>query len=927
MKTNRTKFYIPLFLSWTILIIALLSYEIIKIEREVNSIAKIEARANFNKDQAIRFMVSSYGGIYVPIDSLTQPNNELSNFPERDIETPSGKELTLVNPAYFVRQLNEYYADYYGAIGHLTSDNLLCLDNAPDKWELKALKQFKEGVKEVSEYSDIDGEPFLRLMQPLIIKKSCLKCHNQQGYNLGDIRGGVSVSIPMRQLLKNASKQKTIHVFIYVTIWLIGFVGLFIGYIKLENLFQKQEQSEKKLKAQNKELKDAKYIIGSKENILKEAQKIAHLGHWELDLVENKLTWSDEIYRIFGLKPEEFKATYESFVEHIHPGDREKVNEAYTLSLQNKTSYQIEHRLLLRTGELKYVLEKCNTEYDNQGKGIRSIGTILDITAQKKIEHKLNKQNCEYAALNEEYRTINEELVIAKESAEESENYFRKLIEKSPLPMVITDESNDIKYLNEKFIQLFGYTLSDVLVAKEWWQITWPDIDYRQGVISKWAKAINKALQNNTDIEMQEWEITIKDGTKRTCEFHMVPLGNKTLIIMNDITQRKKNQMALLKAKERAEQSDQLKTEFLHNMSHEIRTPLNGIMGFSDMLDQPNLNDEQKHKFIKIIQSSGDQLLRIINDILEISTLKTKQIKPKIEDVSLNELLAEQFSIFRIDAKKDNLEFYIKKGLSDELCIIRTDRYRLNRIISNLLENAFKYTSDGLIEIGYVQKDNYIEIYVKDTGVGVCPDKFDKIFKTFSQEENSLTRNTGGLGLGLSIAKANVNLIDGKISLISNKGKGTTFFITIPYKPAKTVLVTNNVNIIPVIKTINKKTILIVDDEKLNKKYFEEIFNEVKEFKSDIFYAKNGQEAVDICKMNYDIDIVFMDLKMPIMDGFEATRLIKELQPNLPIIAQTAYTTVEDKNKAKLAGCDDFISKPIRLKTVVEIINNQMIGT
>jgi PAS domain S-box-containing protein len=927
MKTARIKYYVPFFLGWTILIIALMSSEIIAIKKETTFIANREARTIFNKDQAIRFMVSSYGGVYVPIDSLTQPNPALSHFPERDIETPSGKKLTLMNPAYFVRQLNEYFADYYGVVGHLTSEKLLRLENAPDNWERDALQQFEDGIIEVSEFTDINGEPFLRLMQPLILKQSCLKCHEQQGYKLGDIRGGISVSLAMKPLLESATKQKRLHFTIYFTIWLIGIVVLFIGSWKLESLFKKQDQSKKALKEQNSELKEAKSLLALNEKIFNEAQKIGKLGHWELNIAENKLIWSDEIYRIFDLKPQEFEATYESFLNNIHPDDREMVNEEYTNSVKNKTSYVIEHRLLLKSDKLKYVLEKCYNEYDNQGKHLRSIGTVLDITAQKEVELELNRQNCEYEALNEEYKIINEELVLAKEKAEESEKHFRKLIEKSPLPMVITDEKNDIKYLNDKFTQLFGYTLRDVSTAEKWWEVAYPDVKYRQKVRDSWLLAIDKALQNNTEIEMQEWELTIKDRTKRTCEFHMVPLSNKSLIVMNDITENRKNQVDLIEAKERAEKSDQLKTEFLNNMSHEIRTPLNGIIGYSDMLDKSDLDNDTRHQYIKIIQSSGDQLLQIIDDVLEISTLETTQIEPKIKEVSLNDLLVAIFSVFDTKAKKDKISFHLKKGLSDEMSIFLTDRARLNKIISNLLENAFKYTNDGYIEIGYVKKGNFIEIYVKDTGSGICPDKFDKIFETFSQEESGLTRKTGGLGLGLSIAKANVELIDGKISLESNKGHGTTFYITIPYKPAISVTVADGIDVNQVKPPINKDkyTILIVEDEEINYLIIETLLKEVIEIKCDIIHAKNGQEAVDSCKTNYDIDFVLMDLKMPIMDGYEATKQIKEIHPELPIVAQTAYTTLEDKNKAKLAGCSDFISKPINREILNEIINKYLV--
>lgn len=423
MKTLRKKNYVALLLCWTLLFASLLIFDLYKIQEHTDNLAKTTARANFNKDQAVRYWAASHGGVYVAVDSTSPPNPHLSHIQERDIETPSGQKLTLVNPAYMMRQLNKYFSENYGVFGHLTSKKLLRPENKPDAWELDALNLFEKGVKEVSGYSEVRGEPYLRLMQPLLIKQSCLKCHGHQDYKIGDVRGGISVSTPMRLILERASQQKNLHIFGYTSLWLIGLVSLAFSYIKLGKSLQKQEQTETLLKSQNEELKEAKDSISIKEKKLLEAQKIGHLGHWELDLINNSLIWSDEIYRMFGISPQEFDATYESFLENIHPEDRQMVDEAYTNSLKFKTPYEIEHRLLLKSGELKYVYEKCHTEYNEDGTPIHSIGTVLDITAQKKTEFELKKQNQEFAALNIEFKAQNKQLKKAKDKAEESDRF------------------------------------------------------------------------------------------------------------------------------------------------------------------------------------------------------------------------------------------------------------------------------------------------------------------------------------------------------------------------------------------------------------------------------------------------------------------------------------------------------------------------
>jgi len=387
------------------------------------------------------------------------------------------------------------------------------------------------------------------------------------------------------------------------------------------------------------------------------------------------------------------------------------------------------------------------------------------------------------------------------------------------------------------------------------------------------------------------------------------------------------NQNAELeKAKKKAEESDQLKTEFIHNMSHEIRTPLNGILGFSQFLDSPDLTEKKRKQYVNIINNSSNQLLRIIDDILEISQLRTKQVKLNEKEICLNDLLLELFSIFDIKAKENKIPLYLNKGLSDNESVILTDKIKLNKILSNLLENALKFTMEGFIEFGYQLKDSELEIYVKDTGIGIKQKSQKIIFKRFSQEEKSLSENVGGLGLGLSIAKENAELLGGKITLKSKKGEGAIFFVTIPYK-----LVISNTE---KIKIDNEKenagekqekyTILIVEDEDVNYLYLDILLGKF-ELNFETLHAKHGKEAVEMCKKNDEIDFVLMDMKMPIMNGFEATKLIKEFRPDLPIVAQTAYSTNDEQKQAFSVGCDDFISKPINKENLKEIMNKYLI--
>ncbi len=445
--------------------------------------------------------------------------------------------------------------------------------------------------------------------------------------------------------------------------------------------------------------------------------------------------------------------------------------------------------------------------------------------------------------------------------------------------------------------------------------------------------AIEKANKETEIKEQQNQELASSEEEIRA--------SNEELVSTTDALKESNDELII--AKEKAEESNRLKTEFLNNMSHEVRTPLNGILGFSNFLNDPNLTDATRKHYINIIQNSGNQLLHIIDDIMEISKLGTKQVKTIEEEICLNDLLLEQFSIFDITAKEQKIPLYLKKHLSDKESTIYTDKSNLNKILSNLLDNALKFTNDGFIEFGYrlmvrqahQPTDNEpveLEIYVKDTGIGIKSENQKTIFERFSQEEKELSRNVGGLGLGLSIAKENAELLGGKITLQSEKenlpaGKagGSTFTVTIPYKPVNSNTEARNSNNdnVEITKKQDKYTILIVEDEEVNCLYINTLL-EYFELNLKTLNAKHGQEAVEMCKENSEIDFVFMDLKMPVMNGFEATKLIKEFRPDLPIVAQTAYSTREEEEQAFSAGCNDFISKPISEETLNKIISKYL---
>ena len=248
-----------------------------------------------------------------------------------------------------------------------------------------------------------------------------------------------------------------------------------------------------------------------------------------------------------------------------------------------------------------------------------------------------------------------------------------------------------------------------------------------------------------------------------------------------DITERRKAEKDLIAAKEKAEESDRLKTAFLHNVSHEIRTPMNAIIGFSSLLNEPDLTEEDQHQYVDIIFQSGSQLLSIINDIVDIANVETGQAKVNLREVNLNAILKSLNDQFSINSKQNNISVSLKMSLNDDDSNILTDSTKLVQILTNLINNAIKFTKDGRIDFGYTLKDGFIEFFVKDTGIGIPQEFHSRIFERFYQVDSAVSRQYSGTGLGLSICKGYVELLGGTIRVESESGKGTMFVFTIPY--------------------------------------------------------------------------------------------------------------------------------------------------
>jgi two-component system sensor histidine kinase EvgS len=446
-------------------------------------------------------------------------------------------------------------------------------------------------------------------------------------------------------------------------------------------------------------------------------------------------------------------------------------------------------------------------------------------------------------------------------------------------------------------------------------------------IIGKTDKEIFSEDDANTLIELKKTVLRTKEKINRivklkvdgkvsykdiTCE-PILKNSNEVIgisSISTDITE-------LEKAKLKAEESDKLKSAFLANVSHEIRTPLNGIIGFSKLLVVSDTSSEKAESFVDIINISCQQLLRIIDDILDISRIETGQFEITKEDFYLNDVFKLSFNEFEPRCLEKGLKFRYFNNVQDKLQFVNTDKVKLSQIINNLISNAIKFTEIGEIIIGCDLKADYLEISVRDTGIGIGKEDKEKVFDRFWQVEVDFARTYGGTGLGLSIVKAYVEALGGTIGVKSKIGKGTEMYFRLPHTMQETnSSIISETKKVSINNDLKDKVVLVVEDEEMNFQYLYEILSDKK---MKVLRAKNGKEAVEMCSSNH-LDMVFMDIKMPIMDGYTATKIIKMKFPNLIVIAQTALASHIDRENALEAGCDNYISKPINYEELIKLI-------
>lgn len=612
---------------------------------------------------------------------------------------------------------------------------------------------------------------------------------------------------------------------------------------------------------------------------------------WILDLVENRFTYlSPSVYKMRGYTTEEVMQL--SLNESLTPESAEKVSRLITKRIP--IFYQNPNEQIVY--------------YDEVEQPCKNGTTVMTETI---TYYRLNPENQHLQVIGTS-RNINERKQ-AEEKLKAGEAKFRSYIESAPDGIFITYPDGFYADVNSASCRQLGYSRDEFLKMHASQIVLRDDLERARNSFE---------IIKQTGSYSDEYQFVRKDGSTFYGLLSAVKISETQYLgFVKDIDIIKETERELIEAKEHAEESDRLKSAFLANMSHEIRTPMNGILGFSQMLAKPTLTIEKRSQYAEIIRNCGTHLLSIIDDLIDIAKIEANQIKIEIRPVAVNNILSELHALLLPKARQSKIELIPLYPIDNKTVVIDTDESRLRQIITNLLNNAIKFTKVGSITFGFTIKSDIIEFFVTDTGVGIPEEQQSRIFERFHQVETETSKMTGGTGLGLSISKALVELLGGKIWVKSEQYKGATFYFTIPYNYTEQPLNPNTAKSESILSNFSNSTILIAEDEDVNYQFLEEF---IADLQMKPLRANNGEEAFLLAKTNPEIKLILMDLKMPVLDGYETTRMIKNLRPTLPIIAQSAYAQSGDKIKALQAGCDDYISKPIKDNILLALITKYL---
>ncbi len=637
------------------------------------------------------------------------------------------------------------------------------------------------------------------------------------------------------------------------------------------------------------------------------------------DASQNVLTCNKYLIDVTGYTEEEIigKNWFDLF---IVDEDKENLKEVFKNFVSGYSSMNHnENRILTKNKKELHISWNNSVLKDKHGriKGLASIGE--NITEKQKALDALKK----------------------------SEDKFNRLFQSSPDAITLSRLSDRLMVdVNKSASILTGYDKEELvgqsILSPKFWVnenqlneysaliATQQKVDNYETQFRTKTGGIKTALVSGERIKLQNEyfvmgvirDITLLKETDKKLYEKNLELRDLNAKLTQSINQLEDLNNELKSAKEKAEESNRLKSVFLQNISHEIRTPMNGILGFLGLLKETGNEVHSHDQYMEIINKSGERLLNTVNDLIEISKIETKQIKVRKSPVNVLEFVNHHLSFFQKQADEKGLVLKVSDELLEPGIIVNTDKHLLDSIISNLVSNAIKFTEKGTIELGRNESNNDIVFFVKDDGVGIPEDRLNAIFDRFVQADLNMNRTHEGSGLGLSIAKAYANILGGDLWVESTFGKGSTFYFKLPFEEIEPEIISNENSKTSIDKNLERNfKILVAEDDEIS---FLFLNNLLRDNNLELIRVTNGQDAVDAVRNNPEICLVLMDIRMPGMSGEEATQLIRTFNKQIPIIAQTAYAMVEDKEKFIKLGCSDYISKPINREYLFELLQKYL---